>query len=232
MDEKVTGPHKVRLGSRAATYAAELGVIVEKEIGHGSYGRVYLCTHPEHGACAMKVGNQKGNTRRQVKAMEAIIKKRAKDPKHKLEHLPTLLSKSADSMAYLMEYYPGGTLGDFIDYVREHPEDFEKYDIDSVISKYNWAYAQIREANIAHSDLHTNNILYNRETRKLVIIDVGATTATSQNDSGLRVYSELINLRSYIALYGALRTMRDYGVKVPEDVQRSAGMYWKTVPMG
>lgn len=214
--------HKVRLSSTTAKYAAEFGVTVDKKLGNGSFGTVWLVNHPTHGLCAMKVGNGVQATKRQIKAMQSIVRARQR---HTLQHMPVLLETSGDSIAYLMEYYPGDTLGTWIDSVQANPGSITVYEVDSVITKWTYAYAELRKAGIQHTDLHSHNVMYDHTSRKLIIIDVGVHAPGKEQDTGHRIVSELVRLRSQLAVRAAVIRMKDAGTFVSRTVQQSMGLY-------
>ena len=104
------------------------------------------------------------------------------------------LQRYKNSLVMLLEDFGGQSLNLLISKYQFSLEEFL-----SIAIKITKSLAAIHTANIIHKDINPANIVYNRETRKLKIIDFGISSRLSQENQTIYNINQLEGTLAYIA---------------------------------
>mmetsp|Transcript_8765 Transcript_8765/g.14781 ORF Transcript_8765/g.14781 Transcript_8765/m.14781 type:complete len:285 (+) Transcript_8765:26-880(+) len=113
-----------------------------------------------------------------------ILQKISKLPKHdEFLHFKDLVQQDGE-VCFVTEYVEGGT---FVDYCKPYPNST----IPERIAKWPFlkllkAIERLHKENICHRDLKLENIMYNKETHKLKIIDFGFAAETKKDGIAIK----------------------------------------------
>jgi len=121
---------------------------------------------------------------RQLENEIKILKKLSQiDENNDFLHLYDVIEQD-EEVCLATEYIPGGDLSDYCDqFPNGVPERIGKWSFLKLLK----ATDRLHKNNICHRDLKLENIMYNKETHKLKLIDFGFATETVETKDGVEV---------------------------------------------
>lgn len=160
----------------------------ESIIGEGAYSQVYLGRNVQSGeSVALKLtdySNLPENSVHQIKNEVTMLKKVSSLPENEdLLKVHDVIEQDSE-LCIVTEYIEGGDLGDYCsEYPNGIPERIAKWPFKKLLK----ATQILHKNNICHRDLKLENIMYNKETHKLKLIDFGFATETKdvKNDENI-----------------------------------------------
>ena len=149
-------------------------------LGEGAHSQVYLGRNVQtNDSVALKLtdySNLSTNTVTQIKNEVSMLKRISSLPDNEdLLKLYDVIEQD-NELCIVTEHIEGGDLGDYCaNYPNGVPERIAKWPFKKLLK----ATELLHKNNICHRDLKLENIMYNKETHKLKLIDFGFATETT-----------------------------------------------------